>query len=61
MENTAMAALLSAIGTVVTQVLTWLGNVMGLYSADNPILILYLAFFMIGGCIGIFARLLRRG
>lgn len=60
-EPTAMEALLSAISSIVTQVLTWLGSVMNLYSASNPILILYLAFFVIGGCIGIFGRLLRRG
>lgn len=59
-ETTALSALLTAISSIVTQVITWLSSVMGLYSDANPILILYLAFFVIGGCIGLFGRLLRR-
>lgn len=60
MEDTAMSTLLTAIGSIVTSITGWISTVLGLYTADHPILILYLGFFVIGGCVGLFGRLLNR-
>lgn len=54
-----MADLLTTLGTVVTQVLTWVGNVASTIVA-TPLLLLGVGFFVLGGAIGIFGRLLRR-
>ena len=55
-----MSSLLTQLGTVVTQTLTWVGNV-GTTIVDTPILLFSMGFFAIGGAIGIFGRLLSRG
>ncbi len=54
-----MAALLSDIGLIVTQILTWVTSVANLI-VSTPLLLLTVGFLMIGGAIGIFGRLLSR-
>lgn len=60
MEGNTMASLLSTLATIVTQVLTWVGNV-GSTIVDTPILLLTTGFLVLGGAIGIFGRLLSKG
>lgn len=59
MEGNTMATLLSTLGTVVTQVLTWVGNV-ATTIVETPILLLTTGFLVLGGAIGIFGRLLSK-
>lgn len=54
-----MADLLSELGTVVTQVLTWVGNV-ATTIVSTPILLMTTGFLVLGGAVGIFGRLLSR-
>lgn len=56
---TTMAELLTDLGTVVTQVMTWVGNVATTIT-DTPLLLLTTGFLVLGGAIGIFGRLLSR-
>ncbi|WP_294547280.1 hypothetical protein [uncultured Pseudoflavonifractor sp.] len=57
---TAMAALLADLGTVATNVITQVGTICQTI-VDEPLLLLTVGFLFIGGCIGIFGRLLSRG
>lgn len=59
-ETNIMATLLTQMGTVVTQMLTWVGNVGGAIVAD-PVLSFSLGVFALGAAVGIFGRLLSRG
>lgn len=54
-----MSELLTELGTVVTQVLTWVGNV-ATTIVDTPILLMTTGFLVLGGAIGIFGRLLSK-
>lgn len=54
-----MATLLSTLATVVTQVLSWVGNV-ATTIVDTPLLLLTTGFLVLGGAIGIFGRLLSK-
>jgi hypothetical protein len=54
-----MADLLTDIGTIVTQILSTIGNVANSI-VSTPILLLTVGFLFIGGCVGIFGRLLSR-
>ena len=54
-----MADLLSDLGTVVTQVLTWVGNVASTI-VETPILLLTTGFLVLGGAVGIFGRMLSK-
>lgn len=56
---TTMAELLTDLGTVVTQVMTWVGSVATTIT-DTPLLLLTTGFLVLGGAIGIFGRLLSR-
>lgn len=58
-EAKGMAALLTELGTVVTQVLTWVGNVASTI-VETPLLLVTTGFLMLGGAIGIFGRLLSK-
>ena len=61
-EVSAMQALLSTLGTGFTQVITWVGNVLGAYTTSgNVLLLLGIVFFVVGGTIGIVGRLWSRG
>lgn len=55
-----MADLLATLTTGVTQVLGWVGSVASTI-VDTPLLLLGVVFFVLGGAIGIFGRLLSRG
>lgn len=57
--GTGMADLLSELGTGITQILSWVGNVASTV-VSTPILLLGVCFFAIGGAIGIFGRLLSK-
>lgn len=59
MEGSTMASLLTELGTVVTQVLVWVGNVAETI-VSTPILLLTTGFLVLGGAIGIFGRLLSK-
>lgn len=54
-----MSTLLSDLGTVVTQILTWVGNVATTITS-TPILLLTTGFLVLGGAVGIFGRLLSK-
>lgn len=54
-----MADLLATLGTVVTQVLTWVGTVASTV-VSTPLLLLTTGFLVLGGAIGIFGRLLSK-
>ncbi len=54
-----MEALLTQLGTVGTSVLTYVGNI-ATTIVDTPLLLMTTGFLFIGGCIGIFGRLLSR-
>lgn len=59
MEANTMASLLSDLGTVVTQVMTWVGTV-ATTIVSTPILLVTTGFLVLGGAIGIFGRLLSK-
>ena len=54
-----MATLLADLGTVATNVITFVGNVCETIVAQ-PLLLLTVGFLFIGGVVGIFGRLLSR-
>lgn len=60
MEASAMSNLLTELGTVVTQVLTWTGDV-ATTIVETPLLLMTTGFLVLGGAIGILGRLLSRG
>ena len=59
METDAMASLLSTLGSVVTQIMTWVGTI-ATTIVDTPLLLLTTGFLVLGGAIGIFGRLLSK-
>ena len=59
-EVSAMSTLLTDLGTVATNALTFVGNVCETI-IGQPLLLLTVGFLFIGGVIGIFGRLLSRG
>lgn len=58
-DSSTMSSLLTDLGTVVTQVLTWVGNV-GSTIVNTPILLMTTGVLMLGAAIGIFGRLLSK-
>lgn len=57
---TAMGSLLADLGTVATNVITQVGTICQTIAAQ-PLLLLTVGFLFLGGCVGIFGRLLSRG
>lgn len=55
-----MAALLADLGTVVTQVFSWVSTVASTI-VSTPLLLLTTGFLVLGGAVGIFGRLLSKG
>lgn len=55
MESTGLEAL----GTAVTQILTWMGNTVTQITS-TPILLVPVAIFVVGACIGLASRLIGR-
>ena len=58
-EVSDMSSFLTDVGTVVTQVLTWVGSV-ATTIVSTPILLFTTGFLAIGGAIGIFGRFLKK-
>ena len=56
---TPMASLLTTLGSIVTQMFTWVGNVGTAILAD-PVLTFSIGIFATGAAVGIFGRLLSR-
>lgn len=54
-----MSELLTDLGLVVTQVMSWVGDVAQAI-VDTPLLLLTTGFLVLGGAIGIFGRLLSK-
>lgn len=59
MEGGTMAELLTNLGTVVTEIVSWVGDVATIV-VDTPILLVTTGFLVLGGAIGIFGRLLSK-
>lgn len=59
MDPTPMAAFLSDVASIVTQILTWVTSV-GTTIVGSPMLLFTVGFLALGGAIGIFGRLLSR-
>lgn len=57
--QTGMTSLLTELGTVVTQVFSWVGDVCTCI-VGQPLLLLTTGFLVLGGTIGIFGRLLSK-
>lgn len=58
-DTPTMSGLLTDLGTVVTQVMTWVGNIASTI-VSTPLLLLTTGFLVLGGAIGIFGRLLSK-
>lgn len=54
-----MSELLTTLGTIVTQVFAWAGNVAQMI-VDTPLLLLTSGVMLAGAAVGIFGRLLSR-
>ena len=59
MEESAMSTLISDLGTVATAITGEVPKIAELITSE-PLLLLTVGFLFIGGCIGIFGRLLSR-
>lgn len=57
--TSTMSTLLTELGSVVTQVLSWVGDVASTI-VGTPILLLTTGFLVLGGAVGIFGRLLSK-
>lgn len=57
--GSAMTELLTNLGTVVTEIVSWVGDVATIV-VDTPILLVTTGFLVFGGAIGIFGRLLSK-
>ena len=55
-----MTALLTSLGEVASKVIEYVGTICTTI-VGQPLLLLTVGFLFIGGCVGIFGRLLSRG
>ncbi len=55
-----MSALLTSLTTVGTEIFSTIGTICSTI-VGQPILLLTVGFLFVGGCVGIFGRLLSRG
>ena len=60
MEEITMTSLLSDLGSVASSAITQVGTIASTITS-TPLLLLTVGFLFLGGCIGIFGRLLSRG
>ena len=60
LTSSGMSDLLTQLGTVVTQMLTWVGNVATTITS-TPILLFTTGILALGAAVGIFGRLLSKG
>ena len=54
-----VADVLTALGTIVTEVITWLTEMLGFITGNPVILVPMLMFFVVGGVVGILLRIMR--
>ena len=54
-----VANVLTALGTVVTEVISWLSEMLGFITGNPVILVPLLMFFVVGGVVGILMRIMR--
>ena len=59
LTSSGMSDLLSELGLVVTQIITWVGTVASTI-VSTPILLVTTGFLVAGGAVGIFGRLLSK-
>lgn len=59
MEVNPMSELLTELGLVVTQMISWVGDVATII-VDTPLLLLVSGIMVLGAAIGVFSRLLSR-
>lgn len=59
MEGVTMATILTSIGAVFTQVVTWAGEVLGLIASNPILLLLCVALVIVGFVVGWVSRLFR--
>lgn len=59
METNAMGELISQFGTIATSIMTQVGTIASTI-VETPLLLFTTGFLFLGGCIGIFGRLLSR-
>lgn len=50
---------LTALGTIVTEVISWLTEMLGFITGNPVILVPLLMFFVVGGVVGILMRIMR--
>ena len=55
-----MTAIMTSLGEVATEVIEYVGTICTT-NVGQPLLLLTVGFLFIGGCVGIFGRLLSRG
>lgn len=60
MEEITMTSLLGDLGSVASSAITQVGTIASTITS-TPLLLLTVGFLFLGGCIGIFGRLLSRG
>ena len=58
-EVSAMSSLLTDLGTVATQIFSQIGTI-ATTIVGQPLLLFTVGFLFVGGCVGIFGRLLSR-
>ena len=58
--TSAMGTLLASLGEVATEVIEYVATIASTI-VSTPLLLLTVGFLFIGGCVGIFGRLLSRG
>lgn len=59
-SSDSMSSLLTDLGTVVTQTMTWMGTIASTI-VSTPLLLFTTGFLALGGAIGLFGRLLSKG
>lgn len=59
MEEETTVNALTALGTIFTQIMTWVGDLVGTIS-EEPLLLLPVGIFVVGAVIGLAGRLIGR-
>ena len=59
MTETAMADILTQIGTFFTQSVTWMGDVLDVITGNPVLLVMVIAMPVVGFAVGLLSRLIR--
>lgn len=59
MPTETVSTFLGTLGTIVTQVIAWMGEMLEFVTSNPVILVPLLMFFVVGGVIGLIMRILR--